>query len=233
MIMNIPAGRSVEVVQPPSVREYGDYSKTLLRGIATGLRVTYEDITGDYTDLSFSAARMSRLRRWAAVGNDRWQLLIPQFCDPAWKWAMTAAQIAGKIGSEAPGAVWTAPPMPMIEPDKEGLAYQRNVRSGIMTLSEAVRERGYDPDQLFAEMAEDNKKLDKLGLILDSDARQMTQAGQLQGKALPAGTAQPTASTNGNGAGRTVDIDASFRRVDALIERLNSRLTRRERDFQD
>ena len=230
MILNIASGRGVEVVQPPSVREYSDYSKTLLRGIATGLRVTYEDVTGDYTDLSFSAARMSRLRRWAAVDNDRYQMLIPQFCDPAWTWAMQAAQIANLVPAGDIQAEWTAPPMPMIEPDKEGLAYQRNIRSGIMTLSEAVRERGYDPDQLFAEMAADNAKLDKLKLILDSDARQMTQAGQLQGKAAQSAPVLP--ATNGNGAGRAHDVDASMRDLNDLIARMESRLRRDIHDSQ-
>lgn len=231
MIMNMPSGRTVEVVQPPSVREYDPYSKTILRGIAKGMRLIYEDVTGDYSDFNFSSARMSRLTRWQSVDADRWQMLVPQFCDPAWKWAMTAAQIAGKISTNVPTAEWTAPPMPMIEPDKEGLAYQRNIRSGIMTLSEAVRERGYDPDQLFAEMAEDNRKLDALGLMLDSDARQMTQAGQLQGKALPATAAQPAASTNGNGSnGR--GHDESMRAIDDVIARFNSRLRRYELDTQ-
>jgi hypothetical protein len=64
-----------------------------------------------------------------------------------------------------------------------------------MTLSEAIRERGYDPAQLFAEMASDNKELDRLGLILDSDGRQMTQAGQLQG---PASQPAPPANSAGS-----------------------------------
>ena len=98
---------------------------------------------------------------------------------------MQAAAIASLAPLEAPQAEWTAPPMPMIEPDKEGLAYQRNIRGGIMTLSEAIRERGYDPDALFAEMADDWKKVDQLGLVLDSDPRKMTQAGQTQAAAAP------------------------------------------------
>jgi len=102
-------------------------------------------------------------------------MLIPQFCDPVWGWAMEVAGIFGLKG--APAAAWTAPPLPMIEPDREGLAYQRNIRTGIMTLSESIRERGYDPEEVMAEMAADNAKLDKLGLILDSDARNTTQAG--------------------------------------------------------
>lgn len=182
-IMNLPPGRDVEVVQPPQVREYASYCEVTLRSIATGLGVTYEDLTGDYTDLPFSAARMSRLRHWARVDDWRWRLLIPQFCDPAWAWASEAAALMGI--ADVPAARWTPPPMPMIEPDKEGLAFQRNIRSGIQTLSEAIRERGYDPDELLAEMAADNAKLDALKLVLDSDARRMTQAGQVQGTAKP------------------------------------------------
>jgi lambda family phage portal protein len=189
MILNVPPGRTVSVVDPPTVREYADYSKTTLRSIAAGLGVTYEDLTGDYTELPFSAARMSRLRHWARVDDWRWRMLIPQFCMPAWAWAMEAAQIMNLV-REIPQARWTAPPPPMIEPDKEGLAYQRNIRSGIMTLSEAIRERGYDPEELLAEMAADNQALDKLKLILDSDPRKMTQAGQFQ-QTGPTGAADP------------------------------------------
>ena len=39
---------------------------------------------------------------------------------------------------------------------------------------------GYDPDEVFEEIAEDNKKLDKLGIVLDSDARKVTNGGMLQ-----------------------------------------------------
>jgi len=182
-ILNVPPGRSVEVVQPPSVRDYADYTKVSFRGIAAGLGIGYEDLTGDYTNLPFSAARMSRLRHWARVDDWRWRMLVPQFCDPVWGWAMEAAQIMNLV-TAAPGARWTAPPLPMLEPDKEGLAYARNIRVGVQTLSDAIRERGYDPDEFLAEMVADYKKLDALKLILDSDPRQMTQAGQLQGKAV-------------------------------------------------
>lgn len=127
------------------------------------------------SEVNFSSARMARLRHWSRVENWRWRTLIPGFCDPVWRWAMEVAGIFAP--GRLPQASWTAPPLPMIEPDKEGLAYQRNIRSGIMTLSEAIRERGYDPDEMLAEMAADNKKVDQLELILDSDARNTTQSG--------------------------------------------------------
>ncbi len=186
-ILNVPPGRSVDVVQPPSVSEYGRFVTSNLRAIATGMHVTYEDLTGDFSEVNFSSARLARLKHWARVEDWRWQMLVPQFCDPVWGWAMDALQMMGEIDAR-PAARWTPPPMPMIEPDKEGLAYQRNIRTGIQSWSESVRERGYDPDELIAEMKADNERLDAAGIVLDSDPRRMTQAGQRQ---------TPEASTGG------------------------------------
>jgi len=190
IIKAVSAGKSVEIVSPPSATDYPAYAEASLRSQAAGLGVTYEDFTGDYAELPFSAARMSRLRIWAQVEDRRWRMLVPQFCDPAWTWAMQAAVVMG-LAPSAPAAHWTAPPMPMIEPDKEGLAYQRLIRSSLLSLSEAIRERGYDPDELLAEIAADQKKLDKLGIVSDSDPRKMTQAGQGQAAAKTAPTTEP------------------------------------------
>lgn len=179
-ILNISPGREVHVVDPPSVRDYEAYSSTQLRAMASGMGVTYEDATGNYTDLPFSAARMSRLRHWANVDDWRWRLLIPRFCDPVFAWF---AETAGVFGVDAGEVKWTPPPAAMIDPVNEGLAFARNVRSGLRTWSEGIREQGFDPDEQIAEMQADNAKFDKAGIILDSDPRYMTQAGQLQGEA--------------------------------------------------
>ena len=186
MILNLPPGRDVTIVQPPAVQDYREFSKTQLRAIATGLGVSYEDLTGDYENLPFSAARMSRLRHMAKVDDWRWRLLVPQFLNPVWAWAMQAAAIAGL---PAPATTeWTCPPLPMIEPDKEGLAIQRNIRTGITTLSEEIRARGYNRDQFLDELQKDFNDLDARNLVLDCDPRKMTQAGQAQ-SVPPAGGA--------------------------------------------
>lgn len=177
-IVNLPPGRDVTVVDPPRVNDYQAFTQVTLRAIATGLHVAYEDLTGDYTNLPFSAARMSRLRHQRRVNDWRWRMLIPQFCDPVWKWAMEVAALNGL--QNPPDVRWTPEPLPFIDPSQEGLAVQRNVRSGIQSLPEAIRERGYDPDELLAEIADFNKKLDELGIVLDTDPRKMSQAGQQQ-----------------------------------------------------
>lgn len=206
-ILNVPPGRAINVVNPPTVDEHSEYAETVLRAIATGIGVTYEDLTGDYTELPFSAARMSRLRHWSSVYDWQWRIVIPQFCDPAWAWAMEAAVLAGPGLYERPRAEWTPPPMPMIDPQKEGDATSRLIRNGLLTWPEAIRERGYDPETQLKEIAEWNGKLDAAGVILDCDARKTSQQGQPTDtdkdepapSSAPAKTKQPASASNGNG----------------------------------
>lgn len=178
-IIPMPPGRNIEVVQPPSVAEFDPFTTKVLQSIATGLHVTYEDLTGDYSKVNFSSARMGRLKHWARVNDWRWNMLVPQFCDPVWAWAMSALVLQGVL-EQAPEANWSAPPLPMINPETEVLANQRLVRSGFQSWQETVRQMGYDPDEVLAEVAADNERFDALGIVFDSDGRKVTQAGQVQ-----------------------------------------------------
>lgn len=187
-VINAPPGRSITVVDPPRVGEYGAFMSVEQHKLAKGLGLSYEDYTGDYSSVNFSSARMSRLEHYDNVHDWRWRLLIPQFCDPAFGWAAEAGRVLGLVDGPL-AAEWTAPPIPMIEPDKEGLAIQRNIRTGIQTLFEAIRERGYDPTKFLQEVAAGNKLLDELKIVLDSDPRKITQQGQAQ--AAASGTPRP------------------------------------------
>jgi lambda family phage portal protein len=202
-ILNVPPGRSVNVVNPPTTGDYEAYSKGQLRAVATGMGIPYEDLTGDYTGMPFSAARRSGLRHESRVRNWRYNLIIPQFCDPTWGWFMQAAAILG-IGSADDRAEWTPPPLPVVDPSIETLADQRRIRSGLASWSETVRERGYDPKDLLDEIKADFDKFKAAGLILDIDPANMTQAGQLQGVAAAeakADTPDPLAAAHAAGEG--------------------------------
>lgn len=178
MIMNLPPGKNVVTASPPQVTNDG-FTVRNLRKIAVGLGITYEDLTGDYSQVNYSSARMGRVAHQADVRHWQNDMIVPQLCGGVWSWVMQAAVIAGLL-SKAPGADWTVPPMALIEPDKEGLAYQRLVRVGAMTPSQMVREQGGDPDAHWAEYAKDMETLDALKIKLDSDVRAVSQAGLTQ-----------------------------------------------------
>lgn len=188
-IAYLPPGKSISFATPPTVQDSA-FTVRALRRIAVSLGVTYEDLTGDYSQVNFSSARMARLAHWANVHVWREHMLIPLLCGGVWKWSMDLlAELEG--WPAAPAAQWSAPPMPILEPDKEGLAYQRLVRIGAMTWPQMVRELGEDPVAQLDEIERSNEEFDKRGIVLDIDARKMTVAGQLQLAAGPAAPGQP------------------------------------------
>ena len=54
------------------------------------------------------------------------------------------------------------------------------MRSGTMTLAQAIARQGNNPDAVLNEIAAMNAKIDLLGIILDSDPRRVTKTGILQ-----------------------------------------------------
>ncbi len=189
MVVQLPEGKQVTFGNPPNTTD-DKFTERTLRRIAAALGVTYEDMTGDYSQSNFSSARMARLSHWGNVHDWRENMLIPLLCDQVWAWAMEAAVFASLI-PEAMPAQWTAPPMPMIEPDKEGLAYSRLVRNGTMTYSQMIREQGGDPEAHLDEYASDQKMLDERKILLDSDVRAVSAAGLTQVRVGAGGDAPP------------------------------------------
>lgn len=180
MIMNMPPGRDVKFPSPPTGSADADpFTVRALRAVAAGLGITYESLTGDFSKVNFSSSRMARLTAQGRVIHWQWNVMIPQFCDPVWGWAMEQLYIAGVI-TEIPAAEWTPPALPYIDPAQEVLGMQREVRSGFATPSEAVRSRGYEWKSHIARLKADFKDLDEAGLKLDIDPRNLTQAGQVQ-----------------------------------------------------
>lgn len=198
MIMNLPLGKQVTIANPPAATDHQSFSATSLRGVAAGLGVTYEDLTGDYSQVNYSSARMARIAHYADVHDWRWNMLIPQFCAPAWQWVLDSLTLTGLDVGTSP-ATWTPSPLPLLDPDKEGAATTKAVRSGQMTPDEMVREQGFDPEEHWQEYADSFKRLDDLGIILDCDPRKTNSSGQAQTPPAqaPADATPPVAPTNG------------------------------------
>lgn len=180
MFLQLPPGKTVVSASPPGVTSDSLPTRTL-RKLAAGIGVPFSELTGDYSQENFSSARMARLAHWGNVHDWQQNMLIPLLCNRVWEWMIEAAEVAGLLPADCGvTAEWTAPPMPMIEPDREGLGIQRLVRSGALTPGEMVREQGFDPDEHWAAYAADLKKLDALGIVIDSDARKVSAAGLQQ-----------------------------------------------------
>lgn len=189
MVEHLPPGKQVTFGKPPGVDGYEEYVRSNLRTVAGGIGLTYEALSGDYSQTSYSSGRMGWVEFHRNIERWRWLMLIPQLCDRVWRAFVEAAAING-INLSGVEATWTPPRREMIAPKEEVQAAIAAIRSGIKSWSEVVREFGYDPLALLDELRDDAEAFEAAGLVLDCDPRKTTQQGQAQREPVKAKPAE-------------------------------------------
>jgi lambda family phage portal protein len=175
LIETLPFGADIKFANPPGVDGYVDFAKISVRTFATGMNLPY-DIFGDLEAVNFSSGRIGRIAYNRQLDSWTWNMLIPQFCDPAAAWFFRAAQLTGR-NVDGCTMSWTPPRREMLDLATEGPAIRDMVRAGLMDPESAIRERGENPDTVLAAWERWAKKVDKAGLIFDIDPRRVTQVG--------------------------------------------------------
>ena len=182
LIEILPPGKSIEFADPPDAPNHKDLETAVLLAVAADYGIPYEVMTGDLSRVNFSSARMGFQEFGRSIESWRWQLFAPQFLTPLVGWYLEAEAVAGYTGRpEVP--LWTAPARQIVDPAREIPAIRDAVRSGLMSLPQAIRAMGFDPAVLVQEHADFLAVLDKLGVAFDSDGRHAT-SGPSEQKAV-------------------------------------------------
>lgn len=176
-IQRLSPGEEVHFTNPPGKVGIEPYSRTVLRGIAAGYGVTYEQLTGDMTQVNFSSGRMGWIEAARTMANYQNNMVIPMLCGNVWAWFMNAAAIGMVYTKKDLPVSWTAPRREMIDPQKEIAGMMSAVRGGFQDWGEAVTELGYDPETVLDRIEKYNQEFDKRGIILDSDPRKTDAKG--------------------------------------------------------
>jgi len=163
-------GQSVQFNSPPEPHDPA-FRDATLRAVAAGLGITYESLTGNLSEVNFSSARMGAHEMGRNLDTWLWNLFIPRFCNGVFGWFKDMLATAQGFNTSDLSVEWTPPARTLVDPAKEWKALQTAVRSGFMSLPEAIRSQGYDPDSVLAEQAEYLAKLDAAGVIVESDYR--------------------------------------------------------------
>lgn len=177
MVRFLKAGEGFQNANPPGVEGYAEFIREAMRAVAAGYGISYEAMTGDYSQVNFSSGRMGHVEFRRNLENWRWNILIPGFCDPYFQLFLQWAKLHKGANIEGVYVQWVPPAYVMIDPTKEVEALKREVRAGFKTYGQAVREQGLDPDETITEIAAWNKKFDDLKLSFDSDARRLSNVG--------------------------------------------------------
>lgn len=180
MFYNAVGGREIRFSQPAATGSYDTYKNSMLHTIAAGFRVPHALLSGRLDGVNYSSSKIGLEGFKRLVEVVQWQIVVPMLCEPLWRWFLEAAYVAGEIDSLDHPAEWAPPGFYSADPGRDVAARVAEVRAGFRDLRSVIAEQGENPDDVLARIAESNALLDQLGLVLDSDPRRMSGAGQLQ-----------------------------------------------------
>lgn len=172
------AGEDVKFAVPSGTGDgYRDFKRDIQTKMAVGIGLTYEQLTGDLSNVNYSSYRAGHLSFRTKMDQFRWLCFIQMFCSPCRRWFVDTAFAAGMIPERDYLTEWTPPRYGSVDPLKDAEAKKSEIRIGTKTWPQAVGEEGYDPDEQVEAIQEANRKLDAAGIVLDCDPRQRTSAG--------------------------------------------------------
>lgn len=165
-ITELPAGNEITFIDPKATPGHVEVIKHQLHIITAALGVTYESVTGDMSEATFSSARMrlNDIRR--LVEHTQWMVFIPRFCRAIADAFVRAAINAGKVPLNTTyGVEYDTPKWDYVNPQQEAQADALQVATGLSSLSAKLRARGENPAKVFAEIKSDFDTLRDLGVL--------------------------------------------------------------------
>jgi len=180
-MVRLQPGEDITFAEPQGVESgFDGFVRTQMRRIAAGLGITYEQLTGDLSQVSFASGRAGLLEFRRSVESVQYGLIIPLLCEPVVRRWAEIARAVGALPADADAEVrrWVAPEIEMLDRRAEVLTDLLRVRAGFASRSEIIGRTGWRAEDVDAEIAADNARADALGLTFDSDPRKTTQQGQ-------------------------------------------------------
>ena len=165
-ILGLPPGlRNPTFIQPTVAPGYVEYVKHKQKIIASGLGVPYEFMTGDLSEVNFSSSRVRTNQYRRDVEREQWTLLVPMLCNRVSARWLSLMDLSGV--APAPGVYpdWTTPKWASVNPVQDISADLSEIKGGLCSISEKIRQRGYDPDLVFAELKSDLQRLKDDGTL--------------------------------------------------------------------
>lgn len=166
MIEHLAPGEEVTFNSPPTPQGFSDYVSKNQQKNAAGYGITYEQLTGDMSKTNFTSGRMGWIEAQRQLEDWQYNMFIPQFCKKVWSWLIEGLIIKGTI-KRAVGAEWTPQGREMLDPVKEMNGLVLELKSGLISWTEACKRRGYNPDVLMDQIKKDKEMFAAAGINVD------------------------------------------------------------------
>lgn len=153
----------IEFANPPGSEGDDEWQIMLLHSIASGLGLTYAQLTGDLRQVNYSSMRAGLLDFWRRL--DVWQQLTiePLLCRPIWtKFDQVAAVYQRR--NRLIGVQWDFPQRQFVDPEKDVAAITAELAAGTRSFPEVLSALGRDPEAHITELEKWNARASALGL---------------------------------------------------------------------
>lgn len=173
-VNELPPGKNIQTLVPSGqASEYSNFNMATLRRIAAGHGLSYEIVTRDVSQVTYSSARQNLLEDWKLIEIEQ-QYLISHFLDFVFEdvveYAVMSGEIKAPIGFDSNRAAllkheFIGQGMPWIDPKKEADGNTALLSSCQTTLKELYAKRGKDWEEELKQAALEHQKLLDAGLI--------------------------------------------------------------------
>jgi lambda family phage portal protein len=183
-LIPLPPGADIRFSNPTEHDAYAPFVKNHLRAVAAGLGLPYELVSGDLEGVTYSSIRAGLIEFRRRVEQLQHNVVVHLFCRPVWerfvRLAVLSAELPARDFDHDPaaylGCEWLPPKFDYVDPKKDVEAEILAIEAGLKSRTQAISERGYDAEQVDAEIAADQERATSLGLDFSRAKRITTEA---------------------------------------------------------
>ena len=172
-VVMLEPGEEIQTSAPADVGgSYEPFQYRTLLQVSAALGVPYAYLSNDMLKANYSNSRLALLEFRRRVEAWQHSVLGFQMCRAVWRRWMDVAVMSGALvipGYEVRRAdclacSWLPPRWEWVDPLKDARAEIEQIEAGLKSRTQAIAERGYDAEQVDAEIAADKAREQALGL---------------------------------------------------------------------
>ncbi|MGE3319831.1 MAG: phage portal protein [Candidatus Berkiella sp.] len=176
MVRRLAPGESIQFSEPSDVGgNYDVWMKQQLRGVAAGMGITYEQLTGDLHGVNYSSIRAGLIEFRRQIECLQHHLIIHQLCQPIAKRWLELAVLSGNL--ELPDyfanpniyhrVEWNPPGWDWVDPLKDIQAEILSMQHNLKARQDIIAKHGMDVEDVDNKIAHDKLREQSLGLKMD------------------------------------------------------------------
>jgi lambda family phage portal protein len=173
-VVMLEPGEEIQTSAPADVGQtYEPFQYRTLLQVSAALGVPYAFLSNDMLKANYSNSRLALLEFRRRIEAYQHAVMVWQICRRVWQRWLDTAVFSGALAlpdyeenrRTYLGCAWLPPRWDWVDPLKDARAEIEQIEAGLKSRTQALAERGYDAEQVDAEIAADRAREQRLGLV--------------------------------------------------------------------